>query len=150
MSEGRKIVDGKPGDQYTVQSGYEGRWNNAIGVPIDPRTQGSSVPVPHGTINSSTVHVTRPDFRSSGVAKDHPVFHKWILDYLDVEGFLSPGKCSGYGAFPAVPFGGGRCTESSLFMRADLGAPHRLALHHNAPKARLSLVGSLFCSLERQ
>ena len=68
---GRKIVDGRPGDTFTIPNDYEGKWSNAIGVP-QGTPRGASVPLPPPTTNGNVVTVTRPDFRS--IDKNKQVF----------------------------------------------------------------------------
>lgn len=66
MSDGaRKIVLGKPGDRFTIPSGYQGSWKNAVGIPLDGR-HGPRVDLPGGNGDSKITIVARPDFRSEG------------------------------------------------------------------------------------
>ncbi|PIC49049.1 hypothetical protein B9Z55_007786 [Caenorhabditis nigoni] len=70
---GRKIMDGRVGDPFIVPKGYEGKFENAVKVPLNtPR--GKAYPIPQGSGTPDLTVVNRPDFRSE--PKSGPVHQK--------------------------------------------------------------------------
>ena len=75
VMQGKKIVDGKPGDRFKVAEGFQGKWENAVGVPVSSSAKGNAVPIPPGGNGAANVvEVARPDFRA--VDKKDRVFKK--------------------------------------------------------------------------
>eukprot|EP00004_Rigifila_ramosa_P003958 TRINITY_DN14327_c0_g1_i2.p2 TRINITY_DN14327_c0_g1~~TRINITY_DN14327_c0_g1_i2.p2 ORF type:complete len:109 (+),score=26.88 TRINITY_DN14327_c0_g1_i2:185-511(+) len=61
----QKIVNGKVGQQFKIAQDFQGRWENAVGVPVDaPVPAPQQVAVPPGAPQAPRlVVVERPDFR---------------------------------------------------------------------------------------